>query len=167
MYQNCCLCYLYLYMACFLTNCLQNTRNAALDNPLFQNFWGKIPPDPPMGLHQTHSYAPPPPPPNPQQKSWLRAWEVIFLRCWELCPPLLITPPPPPPHKPPHGRTLGSMHFNWNSKGGGKGFEGKKLKQRYIFWNNILQNKVVKSINVSHGIDATFFHTSELSSAPI
>ena len=75
-----CPCYLHLYMACFLTNSLQNSRHAASDNPFFSKFSGGE-------YRQTH-----PPPlwaraggawhfvpeavihtPPPQQKSWLRA----------------------------------------------------------------------------------------------
>ena len=40
MYQNYCPCYLHLYVAYFLTNCLQNARDAASDNPFFSNFFG-------------------------------------------------------------------------------------------------------------------------------
>ena len=72
MYQNYCPCYLHLYMACFLTNCLQNARNAASDNPFFQNFLGENTPRPPFGLAPVeldicaggaHTNSPPPPPP--------------------------------------------------------------------------------------------------------
>ena len=52
-YQNYCPCYLHLYMACFLTNCLQNARNAASDNPFFQNFLGENTPRPPFSF-QNH-----------------------------------------------------------------------------------------------------------------
>ena len=73
MYQNYCPCYLHLYMACFLTNCLQNARNAASDNPFFQNFLGENTPRPLFGFapealdisRRRRSYAPPPPPPPP------------------------------------------------------------------------------------------------------
>ena len=54
MYQNYCPCYLHIYMACFLTNCLQNARNEASDNPFFQNFLGNI-------SRRRRSYAPLPP----------------------------------------------------------------------------------------------------------
>ena len=37
-------------MACFLTNCLQNARNAASDNPFFQNFLGENTSRPSFGL---------------------------------------------------------------------------------------------------------------------
>ena len=70
MYQNYCPCYLHLYMACFLTNCLQNARDAASANPFFSKFSGENTPRLPFGLAAAapRYFAPealihPPPPP--------------------------------------------------------------------------------------------------------
>ena len=73
MYQNYSPCYVHLYMACFLTNSLQNARNAASDNLFFKFFLGRIPPHPPTGLRLRRSTFcgggahthPPPPSKNP------------------------------------------------------------------------------------------------------
>ena len=83
MYQNYCPCYLHLYMACFLTNCLQNARNAASDNPFFQNVLVEDTPDHLTGSRRRRSYAP------TQQKFWLRACKkerlnnnLVLGLCW-------------------------------------------------------------------------------------
>ena len=73
MYKNYCPCYLHLYLPCFLTNCLQNARNAVSDSPFFQNFLGGGYPQTPLRARpsaleisrQRRSNAPPPPSKNP------------------------------------------------------------------------------------------------------
>ena len=72
---------LHFYLSCFLTNYLQNARNAVHDNQFsIQVSWGRIPHTPyvlaPAALEisrRRHSCAPlpPPPPPPTHANSWL------------------------------------------------------------------------------------------------
>ena len=89
MYQNYCPCYLHLYMACFLTNCLQIARNAASDNLFFQNFLGENTTRPPFGLapaaldisRRRRSYAPPSKNPG---------YGPVYLYVWKILTELLF-----------------------------------------------------------------------------
>ena len=80
-------CYLHLYMACFLTNCLQNARNVASDNPFFSEFPGGKYPQTPLRARACGSrhfapealIRPPPPPPPPPNKSWKFANRSVYL----------------------------------------------------------------------------------------